>query len=150
MAVLGALKNVYAIGAGAAAGLGLGEESLAVLITRALAELRRLALAMGIPETTVYGLSGAGDLMLTCYSPSSSHNRNLGAELGRGRPIEAILAAMEGRVAEGYHTAATIRELACRHEVDMPIAQGIHRALYEGARVDEILAALMERPLRAE
>lgn len=150
VATLGALKNIYAIGAGIASGLGFGEESLSVLVTRALAEIRRLALAMGIPETTVYGLSGIGDLMLTCYSPGSSHNRNLGIALGKGSPVSEALAGFGGQVAEGYYTAACIRTLAEQYDVEMPIASGIYRALYEGADVPAIIAGFMERPLKAE
>ncbi len=150
VAMLGALKNVYAIGAGAAAGLGLGQESIAVLVTRALAELRRLALAMGIPETTVYGLSGVGDLILTCYSPTSSHNRAMGIALGQGRSIGEILAELGPRVAEGYYTAACVPQLVRRYEVQMPIAEGVHRVLYEGAKVTDILSEWMERPLKTE
>jgi len=150
VAVLGALKNVYAIGAGIAAGLGLGEESIAVLVTRALAELRRLAVAMGIPETTVYGLSGVGDLVLTCYSTGKSRNRNLGLALGQGQRIQQVLESMGGKVAEGYHTAASVKDLAERYEVEMPLAEAIYRILYEEACAKEVLARLMERPLKAE
>jgi glycerol-3-phosphate dehydrogenase (NAD(P)+) len=150
VAVLGALKNVYAIGAGIASGLGLGQESLAGFVTRALAELRRLALSMGIPEASVVGLSGLGDLMLTCYSPTSSRNRNLGMALGRGMSIDAALGELAGKVAEGYFTASCVRALATRHSVEMPIADGIYRVLYEGALAAKVVAELMDRPLRAE
>ncbi len=150
VATLGALKNVYAIGAGIASGLGLGEESLSVLVTRALSEIRRLALAMGIPETTVYGLSGVGDLVLTCYSPGSSHNRNLGISLGKGKTIDETLKDFGGQVAEGYYTAACIRKFSQRYEVEMPIAEGIYQVLYEEASVPDVLAGFMERPLKAE
>ena len=150
VAVLGALKNVYAIGAGIASALGLGEESLAVLVTRALAELRRLALAMGIPETTVYGLSGVGDLVLTCYSPRHSRNHNFGAALGRGESVEEVLKSMGNKVAEGYYTAAAVRKLAERYEVEMPLAEAIHRILYQGVQVKQVLSELMERPLKTE
>ncbi len=150
VAVLGALKNVYAIGAGVASGLGLGQESLAVFVTRSLTELRRLALAMGIPETTVYGLSGVGDLVLTCYSPGSSHNRNLGLALGSGKPLAAALNDLSGAIAEGYFTAACVNELAQRYDVEMPLAHGVYRVLYEGAQPQQILSEFMERPLRTE
>ncbi|OQC20411.1 MAG: Glycerol-3-phosphate dehydrogenase (NAD(P)+) [Planctomycetes bacterium ADurb.Bin069] len=150
VAVLGAMKNVYAIAAGAAAGLGLGQESVAVLVTRALAELRALTRAMGIPETTVQGLSGLGDLILTCYSPASSHNRRLGVALGEGAPLDRVLAALGPRIAEGYYTAACVHELARRYEVEMPIATGVRRVLYEGAAVKDILTEWMQRPLKSE
>ena len=105
---------------------------------------------MGIPETTVHGLSGLGDLILTCYSPASSHNRALGVALGEGAPLGRALEAMGPRIAEGYYTAACVRELARRYEVEMPIASGVYRALYEGAGVKVILTEWMGRPLRSE
>jgi glycerol-3-phosphate dehydrogenase (NAD(P)+) len=121
----GALKNVIAIAAGIAEGLGVGDSTRAAVITRGLAELTRLGVAMGAEARTLYGLAGMGDLIATCISPLS-RNRTVGELLGRGKRLESILSEMR-MVAEGVGTAAMTLELAARYNVDLPICREIHR-----------------------
>ena len=130
--IAGALKNVLAIGAGIADGLGYGDNTKAALITRGLAELARLGVAMGGDPLTFAGLAGMGDLIATCSSPQS-RNRHVGVELGTGRTLDEIVSEMN-MVAEGVKTTAAVLELAARHEVEMPLAEFVGRVLYEGAR----------------
>jgi glycerol-3-phosphate dehydrogenase (NAD(P)+) len=131
----GALKNVIAIAAGIAQGLGVGDNTRAAVITRGLAELTRLGVAMGAEAQTLAGLAGMGDLMATCISPLS-RNRTVGELLGRGRSLESILADMH-MVAEGVGTAALTLELARRYGVELPICREIHRIVIgEGAPRD--------------
>lgn len=144
----GALKNVMAIAAGVADGLGFGENARAALITRGLAEMARLGEAMGARRQTFMGLSGLGDLVLTCTG-DQSRNRRVGLALGRGQRLEEVLAGMGG-VAEGVWTAAAVRQAALRLGVEMPITEQIHAVLFEGANPLEAVRALMTRPLRAE
>jgi glycerol-3-phosphate dehydrogenase (NAD(P)+) len=120
----GALKNVIAIAAGMAQGLGVGDNTRAAVMSRGLAELTTLAVAMGGEATTLAGLAGLGDLVATCMSPQS-RNRHVGEQLGLGRPLEEILGEMR-MVAEGVKTASTVVDLADEHGVPMPIAQTIH------------------------
>ncbi|MBM3875888.1 MAG: NAD(P)-dependent glycerol-3-phosphate dehydrogenase [Verrucomicrobia bacterium] len=144
----GALKNVIAIGAGVCDGLGFGDNSKAALVTRAIAELRRLGVACGAQADTFSGLSGMGDLMVTCFS-KLSRNRGFGERLGRGEKAEDIVASMTA-VAEGYPTARSARELARRHGVDTPIMQEVHAMLHEGKDVRQAVRDLTGRESKAE
>jgi len=144
----GAVKNIIAIGAGVVTGLGWGNNSVAALITRGLAEMTRLVLALGGRVETMAGLAGVGDLVLTCTGPLS-RNRQVGIELGRGRKLPEILAGMR-QVAEGIRTTRAVYALSQRLGVEMPITASIHALLYEGRDPREVAAALMERPLKRE
>jgi len=144
----GALKNVVAIAAGAVDGLGLGHNTRAVLITRGLAEMGRLGVALGANPETFAGLAGLGDLVLTCTG-GLSRNRSVGVALGRGKALQDILDGM-GMVAEGVKTAAAAYELAARMEVEMPIVGEVYRVLFEGVSAREALQALMARPQKTE
>ncbi len=144
----GALKNVIAIGAGAVEGLGHGSNTLAALITRGLAEISRLAEALGGRRETLAGLAGLGDLVLTCTG-KLSRNRALGVALGRGRTLDEVTAATP-MVAEGVRTTLSAHRLAAREGVDMPITAQVHALLYEGKRPADAIAALLTRELRSE
>jgi len=144
----GAMKNVIAIAAGACEGVGLGHNSIAALITRGLAEMTRLATALGARAETLSGLAGLGDLVLTCTG-SLSRNRSVGVQLGRGRPLADILAGMR-MVAEGVGTAAALRDLAGAAGVEMPISRQVYAILYEGMSPREGIREIMERPLKHE
>jgi glycerol-3-phosphate dehydrogenase (NAD(P)+) len=144
----GALKNVIAIAAGISDGLGYGHNTRAGLITRGLAEISRLAIALGANPLTLAGLGGMGDLVLTCTG-DLSRNRRVGMELGRGRKLEDILGETS-MVAEGVRTAKSAHDLAVREGVDMPIAREVYSMLYEGKSPPDVVATLMGRPLRAE
>jgi glycerol-3-phosphate dehydrogenase (NAD(P)+) len=144
----GALKNVIAIAAGAADGLGFGHNARAGLITRGIAEISRLATQMGANPQTLAGLSGMGDLVLTCTG-DLSRNRTLGMELGRGRSLHEVLGQMT-MVAEGVRTARSAYELARRENVDMPITAEVYKALYEGKSPISAVESLLGRALRAE
>jgi glycerol-3-phosphate dehydrogenase (NAD(P)+) len=126
----GALKNVYALAAGAIEGRGLGDNARAAIITRGLAELIELGTAMGGEPLTLAGLAGMGDLMATCISPQS-RNSHVGRELGKGKPIEQILTEMD-QVAEGVKSAKVVRELAAEYDVLMPIAAQVYAVCWEG------------------
>lgn len=143
-----ALKNVIAIGAGVCKGLGLGNNTLAALITRGLAEISRLAVAMGGEPKTLAGLAGLGDLVLTC-SGELSRNRQVGLELARGRTIEDITGSMS-MVAEGVETCAAAVGLGAKFKVDLPIIQQMEAVLYHGKNPREALRDLMERTLKGE
>ena len=144
----GALKNVMAIAAGMADGLGFGDNTLATLITRALAELTRLGVAMGGHPATFAGLAGMGDLIATCMS-SQSRNHQVGYGLGRGQSIEDIIAEMS-MVAEGVKSTRGVLDLAARYDLEMPIAEQVARVLYDGASVTEAIANLMGRSAKPE
>ena len=144
----GALKNVMAIAAGMADGLGFGDNTLATLITRALAELTRLGVAMGGHPATFAGLAGMGDLIATCMS-SQSRNHQVGYGLGRGKSIEDIIAEMS-MVAEGVKSTQGVLDLAARYDLEMPIAEQVARVLYDGASVTEAIANLMGRSAKPE
>ena len=144
----GAVKNVMAVAAGMVAGLGLGTNSVAALITRGLAEMARLALAQGARMETLMGLAGLGDLVLTSTG-SLSRNRFVGQELGKGRSLEDILGSMS-EVAEGVKTTRAVHRLAAQLNVEMPITDEVHAVLYEGKSAREATEALMTRPLRGE
>ena len=143
----GALKNVIAIAAGIVDGLGFGHNTQAALISRGLKEITELAVASGAQRSTMMGLAGLGDLVLTCTGPLS-RNRGVGVEVARGRSLDEVIAAME-MVAEGVVTARSARESAARLGIEMPITDGVHAVLYEGLDprrgIDELLArALVE------
>jgi glycerol-3-phosphate dehydrogenase (NAD(P)+) len=145
----GALKNVIAIAAGVAAGVGLGYNSAAALMTRGIAEITRLAVACGGRRETLAGLSGVGDLVLTCTG-SLSRNRSVGQELGQGRKLPEILAGMGGKVAEGVLTTRAALGLARQHKIEMPIAEQMELILNEGKDPREAIKALMLRPGKDE
>jgi glycerol-3-phosphate dehydrogenase (NAD(P)+) len=145
----GALKNVIAIAAGIAAGLGLGHNSAAAIITRGVAEITRLAVACGGRRETLAGLSGLGDLVLTCTGPLS-RNRSVGVELGRGHKLPAILAQLQGKVAEGVRTTSAALGLAKAHSVEMPITEQMAAILEHGKSPQEAIRDLMARPGRDE
>lgn len=144
----GAVKNIIAIAAGVADGLGLGSNAMAALVTRGLAEITRLVVACGGRRETISGLAGLGDLVLTCYG-NLSRNRHVGIELGRGRKIEEITAGMRA-IAEGVLTTKSTVELAGRLGIEMPIAEKMYAVLYDGLRPQEALTDLMERKLKEE
>jgi glycerol-3-phosphate dehydrogenase (NAD(P)+) len=144
----GALKNVIAIAAGLAEGLGLGHNALAGLITRGLAEISRLACAEGAKRETLAGLTGLGDLVLTCTG-TLSRNRHVGIELAKGRPLQDILASMK-TVAEGVRTTDAALALAARHGVELPIAAQVAELLAGRKDARTALEELMLRPQRAE
>jgi glycerol-3-phosphate dehydrogenase (NAD(P)+) len=145
----GALKNVIAIAAGIAAGLGLGHNSAAAIITRGVAEITRLAVACGGRRETLAGLSGLGDLVLTCTGPLS-RNRSVGVELGRGHKLPAILAQLHGKVAEGVRTTSAALGLARAHDVEMPITEQMASILEHGKSPQDAIRDLMARPGREE
>jgi glycerol-3-phosphate dehydrogenase (NAD(P)+) len=144
----GAVKNVVAIGAGLCSGLDLGHNALAALITRGLAEITRLAVAMGGRPATLSGLAGLGDLILTCTG-DLSRNRTVGLELAEGKGIGEIVASRR-MVAEGVKTTAAAVELAARYSVEMPIAQQMHAMLNLGRSPADAIRELMERSLKME
>lgn len=144
----GALKNVMAIAAGMAHGLGFGDNTMATLITRALAELTRLGVAMGGQPLTFAGLAGMGDLIATCMS-SQSRNHTVGYGLGQGKKLDQIIAEMN-QVAEGVKSTPGILALAERHGIEMPIATQVARVLYEGAEPLEAVSNLMAREAKPE
>jgi glycerol-3-phosphate dehydrogenase (NAD(P)+) len=145
----GALKNVIAIAAGIASGLGLGHNSAAAIITRGVAEITRLAVACGGRRETLAGLSGLGDLVLTCTGPLS-RNRSVGVELGRGHKLPAILAQLQGKVAEGVRTTSAALGLARAHDVEMPITEQMASILEHGKSPQDAIRDLMARPGREE
>jgi glycerol-3-phosphate dehydrogenase (NAD(P)+) len=144
----GAMKNIIAIAAGVVEGLGLGHNALAALITRGLAEITRLACALGGRRETLAGLSGLGDLVLTCTG-SLSRNRHVGVELARGRPLPEILASMK-MIAEGVRTTGVALALGSRHGVELPIATQMAEVLAGRTDVRSAIEALMLRRQRAE
>ena len=144
----GALKNVMAVATGIAEGLGLGFNARAALITRGLAEMTRLGTKLGAEATTLAGLAGLGDLVLTCTG-SLSRNRSVGVEVGRGVPLEHVLAERE-TVAEGVVTTRSARALAKREGVEMPIVDAVYRVLFENHPPRDAIGALMSRELRSE
>ena len=145
----GAVKNVLAIACGVVYGLELGESARAALVTRGLAEMGRLAAAMGARRTTLMGMCGIGDLMLTCTS-TQSRNYTLGRDLAAGRTVEDILAVRGGAVTEGIHTAEALMTMAKNHAVDMPISQAVYECLHEGKDINRAIDQMLERPLKPE
>ena len=146
--VAGAMKNVIAIAAGACQGLGLGANSLAALLTRGLAEMIRLAVALGARPETLSGLAGLGDLVLTCTG-ALSRNRHVGIELGRGRTLPDILKGMK-MVAEGVGSAPALLALARESGVELPITEQVTAILRDGKSPRDAIRSIMERPLKRE
>lgn len=144
----GAVKNVIAIAAGVAEGLGFGHNTLAALITRGLAEMTRLSMALGGRPETMAGLAGMGDLVLTCTG-ALSRNRGVGVELGRGRKLDDIVGSTR-MIAEGVSTTSATRALAQRLGIEMPITEQMHGVLYEGRSPRDAIRELMERRLKGE
>jgi glycerol-3-phosphate dehydrogenase (NAD(P)+) len=142
------MKNVIAIAAGVCQGLGLGSNPLAALITRGLAEMSRLAAALGAQTETLTGLAGLGDLVLTCTG-ALSRNRQVGIELGKGRALDEILAATR-MVAEGVGTTAALLALAREAEVELPITEQVAAVLHQGKPPREAIRDIMERPQKRE
>lgn len=145
----GATKNVIALACGMAAGQGLGDNTLATLITRGLAETTRLGDALGADARTFAGLAGMGDLVATCASPLS-RNRTFGAALGKGATIDEARAATKGQVAEGVMSSRSIFQLAEENSVEMPLTQAVYAVCHEGMKVSDAIAALMGRSKKAE
>jgi glycerol-3-phosphate dehydrogenase (NAD(P)+) len=144
----GAIKNVMAIAAGISDGLGFGANARAALITRGLAELTRLGVAMGGQKETFMGLTGAGDLILTC-TDNASRNRRVGLALGQGKKLPDILSGL-GQEAEGVATARELYQLAKRLNVEMPITMQVYRVLYEHLSPQAAVEALLSREPRQE
>ncbi len=144
----GSIKNVVAIGAGVLHGMGLGHNAAAALITRGLAEMTRLAVAMGGKPQTLSGLAGLGDLVLTCTG-ELSRNRQVGIELAHGRKLDEIVNSMK-MVAEGIKTTNAAVDLARRHSVEMPISEQMFQMLHFGITPREAIRRLMERSLKGE
>jgi glycerol-3-phosphate dehydrogenase (NAD(P)+) len=144
----GALKNIIAIAAGVSDGLGYGDNTKASLVTRALSEMRRLGVACGAQPETFAGLSGLGDLMLTCFS-KQSRNRDLGERLGRGEAI-AVIQASHPKLAEGYPTTRSAHQLAQRKKVPTPIIDEVYALLYEGKEPKRAVRDLISRAFKAE
>jgi glycerol-3-phosphate dehydrogenase (NAD(P)+) len=144
----GALKNVIAIAAGVGDGLGFGDNSKAALVTRAIVEMRRLGVACGAQGDTFTGLSGLGDLMVTCFS-RHSRNRGFGERVGRGEPPAAVAESMLA-VAEGYPTARSAYQLARKHQVMTPVIDEVYAMLHQGKDVGRAVRDLMTRDLKPE
>ncbi|MEZ2348576.1 NAD(P)H-dependent glycerol-3-phosphate dehydrogenase [Terriglobus sp. RCC_193] len=145
----GALKNVIALAAGVVAGLELGHNAAAALITRGMAEMTRLAVASGARPETMAGLAGYGDLVLTCTG-SLSRNRTVGVELGRGRKLPDIIAGLNGKVAEGVRCTRAALGLAAKLNIEMPITQQMYAVLHEDRPPLDAIRMLMTRPGRSE
>lgn len=144
----GAVKNVLAVGAGLSDGLGFGANTRVALITRGLAEMVRLGVALGAQRDTFMGLAGLGDLVLTC-TDDQSRNRRFGLELAAGKTAEQALAAI-GQVVEGYPAAKALHAVAARAGVEMPLCEGVYRVLYEGIPARDAVRTLMTRPIKSE
>lgn len=146
--IAGSAKNVLAIAAGISDGVGYGDNAKAALVTRGLAEIRRLGLALGAREQTFAGLAGIGDLVVTCMS-QHSRNRYLGEQIGRGHTLEDVLEEMD-MVAEGVRTTQSIRDLARCHQIEMPITEAVYAILFEEERPQEMVDELMTRSAKRE
>jgi glycerol-3-phosphate dehydrogenase (NAD(P)+) len=144
----GAVKNVLAVGAGLSDGLGFGANTRVALITRGLVEMTRLGVALGAQRETFMGLAGLGDLVLTC-TDDQSRNRRFGLLLAAGRSPASALAEI-GQAVEGYAAARAVRAVAQRENVAMPLCEGVYGVLYERHAAEEVVRALMNRPIRAE
>ncbi|MFC5049519.1 NAD(P)H-dependent glycerol-3-phosphate dehydrogenase [Rubritalea spongiae] len=144
----GALKNVFAIAAGIISGIGLGDNAIAAMVTRGLAEMTRLGIALGGRPETFTGLSGVGDLMVTCYSPHSRNNR-VGLALGSGETLEEVTARL-GMVAEGVPNTQSIYEAARKHDIETPIIDAVYQVLYQEKPAKEALGELLTRDLKPE
>ena len=144
----GAVKNVIALAVGIAKGMGMGDNSQASIVTRGLAEITRLGLALGADAATFAGLAGVGDLVATCLSPLS-RNRTFGEKLGQGKTVDEIVASTS-QVAEGVKSAESILELARAHDVDMPIVEHVAAAVHDSLPPGEIVRRIMSRSTKAE
>jgi glycerol-3-phosphate dehydrogenase (NAD(P)+) len=144
----GALKNIYAIATGMGDGANAGDNTRAGIITRGLAELTRLGIAMGGKKSTFSGLAGMGDLVATCSS-TKSRNHHVGFQIGQGKSLEQIINEMN-EVAEGVKTAKVVRELAKEYNIDMPIAEEIYKVLYEGNKVNDAFKGLIQYEIGSE
>ena len=144
----GAIKNVFAIAAGCAKGLGLGDNAISALVTRGLAEMTRLGVKLGGRPETFMGLSGIGDLITTCFS-HHSRNHRVGLALGQGKTLQEAQDAL-GMVAEGVRNAESIHQAAHRAEVRSPLIDAVYGILYEDKEASQILNDLLQRELRAE
>ncbi len=144
----GAIKNVIAIAAGISDGAGFGDNTKAAIMTRGVYEITRLGVKMGAQPITFAGLSGIGDLIVTCMS-RHSRNRHVGEEIGRGRPLDEVLKEMV-MVAEGVATAKSIHELAEKHDIDMPMASEVYKVLFEGKDPHQATYDLMTRDAKGE
>ena len=145
----GACKNVIALACGMAAGVGLGENTAAAIITRGLAEIMRLGIELGAKPATLAGLAGVGDLVATCTSPHS-RNRSFGERLGRGESVDAATRAAAGRVAEGVTSGTSVVALAASYGVEMPLTDAVYRVCHRGLSVDEAVALLLGRTTKPE
>ncbi|MDT2007837.1 NAD(P)-dependent glycerol-3-phosphate dehydrogenase [Rhodococcus opacus] len=145
----GACKNVIALACGMASGIGLGENTIASIITRGLAEIIRLGVALGAKPATLAGLAGVGDLVATCTSPLS-RNRSFGERLGQGGSIESAQAATHGQVAEGVKSCSSVRALAASYDVEMPLTDAVHRVCHEGLAVQDAIGQLLGRRTKPE
>jgi len=145
----GACKNVIALACGMAAGVGLGENTAAAIITRGLAEIMRLGIALGARPETLAGLAGVGDLVATCSS-THSRNRSFGERLGRGETMQQAQRAADGHVAEGVTSCESILALASSYDVEMPLTDAVHRVCHKGLSVDEAVALLLGRSTKPE
>ena len=145
----GACKNVIALACGMAAGVGMGENSVAAIITRGLAEIMRLGIALGAKPATLAGLAGVGDLVATCMSPHS-RNRTFGQRLGTGASLEAAKLAAGGHIAEGVTSCESVLALAGSYDVEMPLTDAVHRVCHKGLSVPEAVALLLGRSTKPE
>ncbi|WP_040836875.1 NAD(P)H-dependent glycerol-3-phosphate dehydrogenase [Nocardia brevicatena] len=145
----GACKNVIALACGIASGMGLGDNSIAGLITRGLAEIIRLGTALGAEPVTLAGLAGVGDLVATCTSPLS-RNRSFGHVLGEGGSMQAAQEATHGQVAEGVKSCTSVRALAHKYEVEMPLTEAVHEVCHEGLAVRQAVDKLLGRRIKPE
>lgn len=144
----GAVKNVIAIATGASDGIGYGSNSRVFLITRGLAEMMRLGVALGAKQETLMGLAGLGDLVLTC-TDDQSRNRRFGRALASGKPIDQAIAEI-GQVVEGYHAAKAVRVVAKKLGVEMPICEHVYRVLYEGMSIPSVVESMLKREVTPE
>jgi glycerol-3-phosphate dehydrogenase (NAD(P)+) len=145
----GACKNVIALACGMAAGVGLGENTAAAIITRGLAEIMRLGIAVGAKGTTLAGLAGVGDLVATCTSPRS-RNRSFGECLGRGETMESAQQERGGHVVEGVTSCESVLALASSYDVEMPLTDAVHRVCHKGLSVDQAVVLLLGRSTKPE
>ncbi|KZS61591.1 NAD(P)H-dependent glycerol-3-phosphate dehydrogenase [Mycobacterium pseudokansasii] len=145
----GACKNVIALACGMAVGVGLGENTAAAIITRGLAEIMRLGIALGAKGATLAGLAGVGDLVATCTSPHS-RNRSFGERLGRGETMQSALQHRDGHVVEGVTSCEAVLALASSYDVEMPLTDAVHRVCHKGLSVNEAIALLLGRSTKPE
>ncbi len=144
----GAIKNVIAIATGVSDGLGYGSNSRVFLITRGLAEMVRLGVALGAKPETLMGLAGLGDLVLTC-TDDQSRNRRFGRALAAGQPVDQAIAEI-GQVVEGYHAAKAVHAVAEKHGVDMPICRSIYAVLHQGVPIQSVVESMLQRVVTPE